>query len=54
MNKLIVSVLAKIYFVIFLLTTSISGHANEELSIWQKPILVYQQDFDWLKLTSDE
>ena len=54
MNKLMVIVLAKVSFIIFSLIISMSGYAKEELSNWQKPTPIFKQDFDWVKLTSDE
>ena len=54
MNKLMAIVLAKVSFIIFSLIISMSGNAKEELSNWQKPTPIFKQDFDWVKLTSDE
>jgi hypothetical protein len=54
MNKLIVIFLAKAVVVIVILTMSISGYAEEEVNQWKKPTPVFKQDFDWVKLSSDE
>lgn len=54
MNKLMAIVLAKVSFIIFSLIISMSAYAKEELSNWQKPTPIFKQDFDWVKLTSDE
>lgn len=54
MKKLITTKLAKTFFIFCLLTLSGIGSAAEDNSKWQKPTPVFKQNFDWVKLTSDE
>jgi len=54
MNQLMVTLHARIFIVFFSLTLATLGYANEVNGQWQKPTPVFKQDFDWVKLTSDE
>jgi hypothetical protein len=53
MNKMIWALLVKAAFFITL-TASMNVYAEDETNKWQKPTPVFKQDFDWVKLTSDE
>lgn len=54
MIKSIMTLVVKIITLLFLLSISMSGHAEQEIKKWQKPTPVFKQDFDWVKLKSDE
>ena len=54
MNKLMVILLAKVFIVFFSVTLATLSYADEAKSQWQKPTPVFKQDFDWVKLSSDE
>jgi len=54
MNKLFTLFLANAITVIFMLMLSASAHAEQDSNNWPKPTPVFKQDFDWVKLTSDE
>lgn len=54
MNNKIATLLAKTFIILLSLTLSTIGYAKDDKSMWQKPIPVFKQDFDWIKLTSDE
>ena len=53
MNKLIITVLTKVVISCAFIAISFKGVANQEQQ-WQSPTPVFKQDFDWVKLTSDE
>lgn len=48
MNKFFIALLLS------LVSLTVLANNNEELAQWQAPTPVFKQDFDWLKLTSDE
>jgi len=54
MNKLFTLFLANAITVIFMLMLSASAHAEQDSNNRPKPTPVFKQDFDWVKLTSDE
>ena len=54
MNNKIATLLAKTFIILLSLTLPTIGYAKDDKSMWQKPIPVFKQDFDWIKLTSDE
>ena len=54
MNKFMVTMLVKTFIILFALLLSTIGYAEEDKSKWQKPTPIFKQDFDWIKLTSDE
>jgi len=54
MNKLMVTLVVKIFIPLLWLTLVPLGYANETKSQWQKPTPIFKQDYDWIKLTSDE
>jgi len=54
MNKLIITALVKVAIISVIIAASFNGLANQEPQQWQKPSPVFKQDFDWVKLTSDE
>ncbi|PKI17245.1 DUF481 domain-containing protein [Colwellia sp. 12G3] len=54
MKKLIATTLAKAFIILVSLALPIIGYATEDKSKWQKPTPVFKQDFDWVKLKSDE
>ena len=54
MNQLIATFITRIAIVVFLLTASMNSHAEQDTKDWQKPTPIFKQDFDWVKLTSDE
>jgi len=54
MSKSFTIFLAKAVTVIFMLIMSVNSYAEQEIKNWQKPTPVFKQDFDWVKLTSDE
>jgi len=54
MNKLIITRLAKAAIASVIIGGSFNALASEEKQQWQKPTPVFKQDFDWVKLTSDE
>ena len=53
MNKFIWALLVKAAFFI-MLTVSMSAYCEEKMKNWSKPTPIFKQDFDWVKLTSDE
>ncbi len=54
MSKLMATLLANAFVIFFSLMLATVSYAEEEMSHWQKPTPVFKQDFDWVKLTSDE
>jgi len=54
MNKLSVTLLVKIFIPLLSLSLVPFGYAEEGKNQWQKPTPIFKQDFDWVKLTSDE
>ncbi|MEW6995283.1 YdiY family protein [Colwelliaceae bacterium MEBiC 14330] len=54
MNKFITSALTKSLIASAFIMASTYTAANQEPEQWQKPTPVFKQDFDWVKLTSDE
>ena len=54
MYKFIATELINVAIFIMLLLVPISGYAEQQKSQWQKPTPVFKQDFDWVKLKSDE
>ncbi len=54
MNKLITSALTQSLIASAFIMASTYTAANQEPEQWQKPTPVFKQDFDWVKLTSDE
>jgi putative salt-induced outer membrane protein YdiY len=54
MNNTVVTVFTKLFFTIFLFAVFTASHADEEKAPWIKPTPIFKQDFDWIKLTSDE
>jgi len=49
-----VTLVVKIFIPLLWLTLVPLGYANETKSQWQKPTPIFKQDYDWIKLTSDE
>jgi putative salt-induced outer membrane protein YdiY len=54
MNNTIATLITVIVTFLFSLTLSTLSYAEDDRSEWQKPTPVFKQDFDWIKLTSDE
>jgi len=54
MNNTIATLVTVIFAFLLSLTLSALSYAEEDRSEWQKPTPVFKQDFDWIKLTSDE
>jgi putative salt-induced outer membrane protein YdiY len=54
MNNTITTRITVIVTFLFSLTLSTLSYAEGDRSEWQKPTPVFKQDFDWIKLTSDE
>ncbi|KGJ89792.1 YdiY family protein [Colwellia psychrerythraea] len=54
MKNPIVARLTNIVFILFFLSINNVSYAQEDTSQWQKPTPIFKQDFDWVKLTSDE
>jgi Protein of unknown function, DUF481 len=54
MNNTIATRVTVIFAFLLSLTLSALSYAEEDRSEWQKPTPVFKQDFDWIKLTSDE
>ncbi|WP_019029508.1 DUF481 domain-containing protein [Colwellia piezophila] len=54
MSQRITTLVAKIFMVAFSFLLSMGSSANQEASKWQKPTPIFKQEFDWVKLTSDE
>ena len=54
MLQLMASLLAKTLIIFFSLALSVHSYAQSDKSQWQKPTPIFKQDFDWVKLTSDE
>lgn len=54
MNNTITTRITVIVTFLFSLTLSTLSYAEDDRSEWQKPTPVFKQDFDWIKLTSDE
>jgi len=46
--------LTKNFIVLFLLTLPMSGYTEGGKPKWQKPTPVFKQEFDWVRLSSDE
>jgi hypothetical protein len=53
MNKLIITALAKVVIASTLVVGPTNAFASPEQQ-WEKPTPIFKQDFDWVKLTSDE
>jgi len=54
MNNTIATLVTVIFAFLFSLMLSALSYAEDDRSEWQKPTPVFKQDFDWIKLTSDE
>ena len=54
MIKVMVTMLVKTFLILFALVLPTIGYAEEDKNKWQKPTPIFKQDFDWIKLTSDE
>ena len=54
MNNILAAAVIQASFIIALITLSINVYAEQEKNKWAKPSPVFKQDFDWIKLTSDE
>jgi hypothetical protein len=54
MNKMIHPLLVKIFILILSLALVPLVYADKTKTEWQKPTPIFKQDFDWVKLTSDE
>lgn len=54
MNNTIATLVTVIFALLFSLMLSALSYAEDDRSEWQKPTPVFKQDFDWIKLTSDE
>ncbi|TWX64851.1 DUF481 domain-containing protein [Colwellia demingiae] len=54
MNNTITILITKFFTILLLLTLPTIGYAEDDKSKWQKPTPVFKQDFDWIKLKSDE
>ena len=54
MNNTIATLIIAIFALLLSLTYSVFSYAEDDRSEWQKPTPVFKQDFDWIKLTSDE
>jgi len=54
MSKSLTTFLAKAVTIAFMFIASVSAHAEQEINKWKKPTPIFKQDFDWVKLTSDE
>jgi hypothetical protein len=54
MKKFMVTILVKTFIILFVLLLPTIVYAEEYKSKWQKPTAIFKQDFDWIKLTSDE
>ncbi len=54
MNKLIIATLIKVALSSAFIVISFNILANQEQQQWSNPTPVFKQDFDWVKLTSDE
>ncbi len=54
MNNTIATLIAIIVTFLLSFMFSTFSYAEEDRSEWQKPTPVFKQDFDWIKLTSDE
>ena len=54
MNNTIATRITVIVTFLFSLTLSTLSYAEDDRSEWQKPTPIFKQDFDWIKLTSDE
>ncbi len=52
MNNTIATLITFTFFLSLILSTF--SYAEDDKSKWQKPTPVFKQDFDWIKLTSDE
>ncbi len=53
MNKLIITTLTKVVIASAFIVGPMNAGANQAQQ-WEKPTPVFKQDFDWVKLTSDE
>lgn len=54
MNNTVATLVTVIFAFLFSLIFSALSYAEDDRSEWQKPTPVFKQDFDWIKLTSDE
>lgn len=54
MYQLMFSLLLKTTITALILLASFCSFAEQEKSQWQKPTPVFKQDYDWVKLSSDE
>lgn len=54
MNNTIATLIAIIVTFLLSFMFSTFSYAEDDRSEWQKPTPVFKQDFDWIKLTSDE
>lgn len=54
MKIFMTTMLTKNFIVLFLLTLPMSGYAEGGKPKWQKPTPVFKQEFDWVRLSSDE
>ena len=54
MHQLMATLLGKTLIIFFSLALSVHSYAQSDKSQWQKPTPIFKQDFDWVKLTSDE
>lgn len=54
MNNKVVIVFVKLFFISFMLTIFSVSHAEDNKALWVKPTPIFKQDYDWVKLTSDE
>ncbi len=54
MNKLTTTALTKSVIASAFILASTFASANQEPEKWQTPTPIFKQDFDWVKLTSDE
>jgi putative salt-induced outer membrane protein YdiY len=54
MYQLIVSLLVKTVIIPVVLLVSFYSFAEQDKTQWQKPTPIFKQDFDWVKLSSDE
>ncbi len=54
MNNTVVTFLTQLFFASFLLVICFVSNAEEVQQPWIKPTPIFKQDYDWIKLTSDE
>jgi hypothetical protein len=54
MNSTVVIVFVKLFFASFMVAIFTASHAEDTVTAWVKPTPIFKQDYDWVKLTSDE